>query len=67
MIFDTVDSLVSDLQVKVDKLRKLSEKHINAAEKHDDAAHAAIYRRDGAVAEAGRAKRIADKVAELIS
>jgi hypothetical protein len=63
----TVDSLIGDIQKRVNKLDGVLVRKMREAAAHTDAIKRAEVARDAAVAEATRADRLAAKFAALIN
>lgn len=63
----SVDSIVADIQAKVEALHIAADFHSAEAQVHAEAVQAKIKLTNAASAEAGRAKAIATKLEALIS
>lgn len=66
-MFDTVDSLIGKFTTLVDKLYKVADKHTDAALTHRMVAAKAKSDAEYSDAEATRARKIAEKINNLIN
>jgi DNA-binding PucR family transcriptional regulator len=62
----TVDSILADVQAKIDQLQALADAELATARVKREQAQRALYDADAAQQEAERALRVANKIEELV-